>query len=312
MKKRHILIITLLVVIGVPVLIWGHRDIPLEVLKERYANADSRFVDIDGMPVHYRVEGNPADTIPLLLLHGTGSSLHTWDGWVQEMKSERRIIRMDLPAFGLTGPASTHEYTPELYQRVVIALLDEIGISRVDIAGNSLGGHIAWYTALKNPSRVRKLVLIDAVGYPLEKSDRPIAFKLATLPVLNKLLTFITPRSVVEQSVKDVYADDSRVTDELVQRYFELSLRPGNRQAFIDRSRPFEVDSAFAQIPTITHPTLILWGAEDYFVPIAMARAFERDLPNDTLVIVPNAGHVPMEELPEQTAEIVTGFLSKN
>jgi pimeloyl-ACP methyl ester carboxylesterase len=156
------------------------------------------------------------------------------------------------------------------------------------------------------------MVLIDAVGYPLEKSDRPIAFRLATLPVLNNLLTFITPRSVVEQSVKDVYADDSRVTDELVQRYFELSLRPGNRQAFIDRSRPFEVDSAFTQIPSIAHPTLILWGAEDYFVPIAMGRAFERDLPNDTLVIVPNAGHVPMEELPMETAGMVMGFLSKN
>lgn len=310
MKK---LILILFAVIGLviilPVLFWGHRDLPLEVLKQRYTNADSRFVDIDGMAVHYRVEGLASDTVPLLLLHGTGSSLHTWDGWVGFFQSSRKIIRLDLPAFGLTGPAPSRDYTPEMYQRVVVALLDSLHIPQVDIAGNSLGGHIAWYTALKHPERVRKLVLIDAVGYPLEKSEKPIAFKLAAIPVLNKLLTYITPRSVVEQSVWDVYADDARVTDELVDRYFDMTLRPGNRQAFIDRSRPFEVDDAFTRIPTIAQPTLILWGAEDFFVPISMGREFERDLPNDTLVIVPHAGHVPMEELPLETARIVSAFL---
>lgn len=311
MRKWYILASVVAAVVVVPVLLWGHRDIPLEVLKERYANADSRFIDIEGMAVHYRVEGNASDSVPLLLLHGTGSSLHTWDGWVKEMNNERRIIRMDLPAFGLTGPASTHEYTPELYQRVVIALLDALQVSRADIAGNSLGGHIAWYTALRNPDRVRNLVLIDAVGYPLERSEKPIAFKLAAIPVLNKILTYITPRSVVEQSVLDVYADDLRVTDGLVDRYFDLTLRPGNRQAFIDRSRPFDVDTAYKQISAIVQPTLIMWGGEDYFVPVSMARNFERDLPNDTLVIVPNAGHVPMEELPVETARIVMEFLNR-
>jgi pimeloyl-ACP methyl ester carboxylesterase len=195
---------------------------------------------------------------------------------------------------------------------VVVALLDSLKVPLVDIAGNSLGGHIAWYTALRHPDRVRKLVLIDAVGYPLNKSDRPIGFVLAGIPVLRNVLTYITPRSVVEQSVLDVYADDSRVTEELVDRYFDLTLRPGNRQAFIDRSRPFDVDSAYTRISSIVHPTLILWGAEDYFVPLSMAREFERDLSNDTLVIVPNTGHVPMEELPAETAGIAMGFFNKN
>ncbi len=312
MRTRYILLAAVGAVVVLPVLLWGHRDIPLEVLKARYANADSRFVPIEGMSVHYRVEGNASDSVPLLLLHGTGSSLHTWDGWVEVMQSSRKIIRMDLPAFGLTGPAPSRDYTPESYQRVVIALLDSLQVPQVDIAGNSLGGHIAWYTALKHPERVRKLVLIDAVGYPLEKSEPPLAFTLAVIPVLNKLLTYITPRSVVQQSVKDVYTDDSRITDELVDRYFDLTLRPGNRQAFIDRARPFDVDDAYTRIPTLTQPTLILWGAEDFFVPISMARNFEHDLPHDTLVIVPHAGHVPMEELPVETAGIAMGFFNKN
>lgn len=309
MKKRHILIITLLVIIGVPALIWGHRDIPLEVLKQRYANADSRFVSIEGMPVHNRVEGNPADTVPLLLLHGTGASLHTWDGWVGVMQGSRRIVRLDLPAFGLTGPTADGIYSAEMYQRVVIALLDSLGIDKADIAGNSLGGYIAWYTALHHPDRVRNLVLIDAAGYPLEQSEKPLAFRLAAIPGVNIIFKFITPRSVVEKSLTNLYVDDTKVTPALVDRYFELALRPGNRQAFLDRAKTIPSDTSYRRMSTITHRTLILWGAEDYFIPGSMAHRFARDLPNDTLVIVPNTGHVPMEELPEYTAQLALEFL---
>ncbi len=292
-------------------LIWGHRDIPLEVLKAKYANSESKYMTIEGMPVHYRLEGNPADTVPLLLLHGTGASLHTWNGWVDVFKSSRKILRLDLPAFGLTGPTTDGIYSADMYQRVIIALLDSLGISKADVAGNSLGGYIAWYTALHHPDRVRKLVLLDAVGYPLEDSNKPIAFRLAAVPVLNLMFKFITPRFIVEQSLLNLYVEDEKVTPELVDRYFELALRPGNRQAFIDRAKYIPMDSAFTRISTIEQPTLILWGAEDYFVPISMAREFARDLPNDTLVIVPNTGHVPMEELPLETARIVMAFLDK-
>ncbi|MBS1542470.1 MAG: alpha/beta hydrolase [Bacteroidetes bacterium] len=311
MKKQHILLIALAAVIITPLVLWGHRDIPLEVLKQKYANADSRFISIEGMPVHYRVEGNMADSIPLLLLHGTGASLHTWDGWVDRMKSSKKIIRLDLPAFGLTGPAPSREYTPEMFQRVVIALLDSLNVHLVDIAGNSLGGRIAWYTTLRHPDRVRKLILIDAVGYPMQQGNQPLAFRLATIPILNKVLTFITPRSVVKSTLLNLYSDDTKVTDDLVDRYFELALRPGNRQAFIDRARPYDGDSAYTRIPRIKQPTLILWGEEDYFVPISMARQFERDLPNDTLVAVPHCGHMPMEELPDETSALVLDFLNK-
>lgn len=264
---------------------------------------------IESMPVHYRVEGNPADTVPLLLIHGTGASLHTWDGWVDTLGLSRRIVRLDLPAFGLTGPTADGLYSAEMYRRVVVTLLDSLGIVKVDVAGNSLGGYIAWHMALHYPERVRKLVLIDAVGYPLEQSEKPIAFRLAAVPVINQVFKYITPRSIVEQSLVNLYVDDAKVTPELVDRYFELALRPGNRQAFLDRARNIPMDTAYTRIATLTHPTLILWGAEDYFVPISMARAFERDLPNDTLVIVPNTGHVPMEELPLETARIVMAFL---
>lgn len=309
MKNRYVFLGILASLVVLTAGLWGYRDIPLDVLKQKYTNEHSQFMVIRKMPVHFRVEGNPTDTIPLLLLHGTGASLHTWDGWVSEMQTTERIIRLDLPAFGLTGPTADGAYSMEVFRDVVIHLLDSLGVPRVDIAGNSLGGYVAWYVALHHPERVRKLVLIDAVGYPLENSSKPIAFRLAAVPVINKVFTYITPRFIVRNSILDLYADKSKVTEELVDRYFELSLRAGNRQAFLDRARSFTPDSSYTLVRTITQPTLILWGEEDHFVPSSVAARFHDDLPYDTLVIMPHNGHMPMEESPKASARIAMKFL---
>lgn len=309
MKKRYVV---LAILVGLTTLVaglWGYRDISLDVLKGKYANEQSRFIAINNMPVHFRLEGNPSDTIPLLLLHGTGASLHTWDGWVNEMQKTERILRLDLPAFGLTGPSVDGQYSMEIFSDVVTQLLDSLGLSRVDIAGNSLGGYIAWYVALHHPERVRKMVLIDAVGYPMDDNRKPIAFKLAGMPIINKIFTYITPRFIVRNSILDLYADKSKVSEELVNRYFELSLRAGNRQAFLDRASSFTPDSSYLHINAITQPTLILWGEEDRFVPSTVANRFHEDLPHDTLVIMPHNGHMPMEESPAASARIVMKFL---
>ncbi len=312
MNKRYIVLSAFVLALAVTIGFWGYRDIPLEILREKYANSDSRFFQIQGMPVHVRMEGNPTDSIPLLLLHGTGASLHTWDGWVSEMKSTKRIIRLDLPAFGLTGPTPDGRYAMDMFLNVLLDVLDTLGVRQVDLAGNSLGGYIAWYTALHSPERVRKLILIDAVGYPLTESAKPIAFKLAGVPYVNRVFTYITPRFIVRNSILDLYADKAKVSENLVDRYFELSLRPGNRQAFLDRSASFSMDSSYMRMPSILHPTLILWGKEDHFVPESMALLFHRDLTNDTLIVLPENGHMPMEESPVLTAAIVLEFLSKN
>lgn len=311
MKKWYYAIALLTVLLISMIGFWGHRDIPLEVLSQKYANQHSRFLNIQGMRVHIRAEGNANDSIPLLLLHGTGASLHTWDGWVEEMKTAKWIIRIDLPAFGLTGPTMNGAYTMDMFRTVVIQVLDSLGINRVDIAGNSLGGYIAWYMALHHPGRVRKLVLLDAVGYPMNNGNKPIAFRLASIPGINAIFRFITPRFIVRNSIRDLYADKAKVDEVLVDRYFELSLRPGNRQAFLDRSRSFAFDSSYMQIPKITQPTLILWGKQDFFVPESVAHLFHRDLPHDTLIIMPNNGHMPMEESPAESARIALDFLKK-
>jgi pimeloyl-ACP methyl ester carboxylesterase len=185
------------------------------------------------------------------------------------------------------------------------------GVRQCVLAGNSLGGQSAWNFALPHPETVHKLVLIDASGYPVQSTRVPIAFRIARIPGLNKILTFITPRFVVKSSVENVYADKAQVSEALVDRYFELSLRKGNRQALVDRMQmPYDT-SQIRKIPNIRQPTLILWGESDGLIPLEIAYRFQQDLPNDTLVVLRNSGHVPMEENPRESLAVVLDFIGK-
>ncbi len=312
-KVKKLLTIWLIVAVAsiiLMIIFFGKSDIPLDELKAKYADASSQFLTLQGMEVHYRDEGNPQDTLPLVLLHGTSSSLHTYDEWTKALTPSRRVIRMDLPAFGLTGPHPLRDYSMERYAEFVKEFLDALNIQTCILGGNSLGGNITWNFALKYPERAKKLILIDASGYPIRPESVPIAFKLANTPIANKLLTFITPRFMAEASVMNVYADKNKVTDELVDRYFELTLRKGNRQGLVDRMTMPIDHSAHLKIPTIAQPTLLLWGEQDYLVPIESAYRFQEDLPYDTLVILPNLGHVPMEEDPVKSLEPVLDFIN--
>lgn len=301
-------------VLGLLVLIsalFGYRDKPVEELKLKYAQSPSAFIKMDGMDVHYRDEGNAFDTLPLVLIHGTSSSLHTFDEWTNALKSTRRIVRMDIPAFGLTGPFPDRNYSINHYVAFMEHLLQSKGIKRCILGGNSLGGQIAWHFTAKNPDIVEKLILIDAAGYPLDSKSVPLAFTLARDPIANKFMTFITPRFLAKSSVENVYDDKTKVSESLVDRYFELTLREGNRQALVDRmSVPIDTSGIFL-IKNIQTPTLVLWGENDLLIPVKNAHLFHNDLPNDTMVILKNAGHVPMEENPKESLEAVLEFLRK-
>lgn len=310
--------ITTVVLLTIGLIAFWRSDIPIEELKIKYTNQQSKFVEIDGMNVHYRDEGNKNDTIPLVLIHGTGASLHTWEGWVNELSDSRRIISMDLPAYGLTGPNPSRDYSIDFYTQFINKLLAKLSIKQAIICGNSLGGSIAWNYALAYPEKVSKLILVDAGGYQTKPKSVPIMFRLARMPIINNIFKVILPRSAVESSVKNVYAQDNKVNDTLIDRYLELSLREGNRQAFLDRMVTFspKINDTYsrkiAQIKDIQAPTLILWGAEDGLIPTDVAQKFHKDLPNNTLVILPNLGHTPMEEDPQRTVEVVKKFLDEN
>ncbi len=283
------------------------RDLPAEVLEAEYADTASQFLEIDGARLHLKDEG-PRDGEPLLLLHGTGASLHTWNGWVEALGSSFRIIRFDLPGFGLTGPNQDRDYRITRYVQTTKALLDHLGISSADVAGNSLGGHVAWRLALDHPTRVRRLVLIDSAGYA-SIDGRPVnVLDAGKVPFTRSILRRVTPKSMIAQGLRDVYVDDSKVTPPLIERHYRMLLRQGNRDAMIDRLNATWEDRE-ADLPNVSQPTLIQWGAQDTWIPVAVAARFEQSLPNARLIIYDNGGHVPMEELPEVTSRDARAFL---
>ncbi len=218
---------------------------------------------------------------------------------------------MDLPAFGLTGPFPDRNYSIDHYVDFLTQFLKQLGIKKCIVAGNSLGGQIAGAFAIQHPEMVEKLVLVDAAGYKFESKSAPIAFRLARIPVVNKLLTFITPKFMARASVENVYFDKSKVADSLVDRYFELTLRAGNRQALVDRLTSGIDTFDVKDIRSIQQPTLVMWGDQDMLIPVSNAFRFHDDLPNDTLIILKQVGHVPMEEAPGKSLEALMVFLKK-
>ncbi|MEM9919609.1 MAG: alpha/beta hydrolase [Bacteroidota bacterium] len=282
-----------------------HSDKSVVQLKEKYAYSDSRFMEIDGAEVHYRVSGVGP---PLLLLHGTAASLHTWEGWTKELKDSFQIISVDLPAFGLTGPHPKRSYLIESYVKFVEQFVQDLSLERFHLAGNSLGGRIAWNYTLKNPTKVDRLILIDATGF-LQEKERPLSFRLAQHDLGAWILLRFTPRALVHQSLREVYGKDELIEESLVDRYFEMLLRPGNRQAFIDRARTINAINV-DRLKEIQQPTLIMWGALDEWVNPKDAFQFKERIPNTRIANFPTAGHVPMEEIPVLTAEVARQFLS--
>jgi len=288
-------------------------DRSLESLVARWAPAPSDFIElkVDGATqlVHLRDEGPRADLHPIVLLHGTSASLHTWEGWVRALKSERRVITVDLPGFGLTGPNASGDYSDAQYLRFVGALLDHLQLDSVVLGGNSLGGEIAWEFALQAPLRVSALILVDAGGLAFTPQSVPLGFTLARLPVLRELMRELLPRQLIERSVRSVYGDPDKVSAPLVDRYFELTLREGNRAALLQRAKQMEPGQYADRLSTLKQPTLILWGGRDRLIPPDSAQIFRREIAGSRLVTFDELGHVPQEEDPARTVAAVQDFL---
>lgn len=304
--KRILLTFCLLLVLGfVAIMTQFRADIARDEMIKRYAQAPSQFMTLAGQEIHFRDEGSgPA----LLLLHGMGASLHTWDQWTLALQDSFRIIRVDLPAYGLTGPHPTHDYSLAAYTRFVDDFIERLGLDAVSIAGNSLGGAIAWSYAAAHPDKVNKLILIDAWGFPDPNRKPTLGVRLAQTPILQNIVRYVTPRSLIAKSIYEVYGDTSKVQESLIDRYYEMMLAEGNREAFIARQdSPFPFDKE--RLAAIYHPTLLQWGEEDSWIPLAIGDSFMRALPNAKMISYPGVGHLPMEESPQQTVMDARHFL---
>ena len=310
-KGFKILLVTsgaFFLIVALLLIVYFQPDIPVDQLKAKYAKYPSQFVDLMGMTVHYRDEGPSGDTVPLVLLHGTSSSLLTWDACTKEWAKEHRVIRMDLPGFGLTGPNPENDYSIETYVVFLEEFLRERNVAQCYLAGNSLGGLIATHSAAAYPNKVKKAILIDPAGYPFRHSKGSLGFTLGKIPIVKNILTLVTPLSLVRKSVEDVYGDKTLVTDALVEQYRDMTCREGNRNALLVRLNSKQ-EGDTTRVSKLTMPTLVIWGALDQLIPLANAYKFQRDLPMDTLVVLPGVGHIPMEESPERVIKLVDGFI---
>ena len=305
-------VISIVVLVAVVFTFYGQKDIPVEKIKAKYGNAASQYLPLMGMQVHYRDEGNPADSTPLVLIHGTSSSLHTWDSLVAIMltQNKKRIIRFDLPAFGITGPNPENYYAGDYYVRFLDSFLNVMHIQKCALAGNSLGGSIAWRYTVAHPEKIDKLILIDASGYPLKNEKGSLGFKLATIPIINNLLLVVTPKFLIRKSLETVFYDNQLISDAIVTRYYEMLLREGNRAATLSLFKNRTSISA-EPIKTITRPTLILWGDQDQLISVDNAYLFQKDIQGSALTIYKNVGHTPMEEAPQRVAASLESFLNK-
>jgi pimeloyl-ACP methyl ester carboxylesterase len=287
----------------------GMRSIPLDMLEDEYEKPNSRYMEIDGVRMHYTKEGKGP---PVLLLHGVRASLHTWDGWVPLLKENFTVIRVDIPGFGLSESfADDDKYTPEYAVEFIEKARKKFGYEKMHIVGNSLGGFLAWYYATKFPERVEKLVLIDPASYP---QDLPFIIGLASGHVFGAAAQLSSPRFIVKRNIRKVYGNPDNVSDETIDRYHALLLREGHRHSMVQYFRVLkkyaDTEELVQHIPEIKAPTLLMWGEKDRWVPSTLIERWQHDLPQLELKTYPEAGHIPMEEYPEETARDAFAFLA--
>ena len=282
-------------------------DADRAALEARYAAPPSTFVTLEGVRLHVRDTG-PRNGPPVLLLHGFGSSLHSWDQWAALLEADRRVIRLDLPGFGLTGADPTGDYSDLRAVALLEGLLDRLGVAQADVVGSSMGGRIAWRFAAERPARVRKLVLMAPDGFASAgfTYDRP-----AGVPLLMRALPYTLPMPLLRGGVAPAYADAASLTESALERYRDMMIAPGVRAAILDRMATHVLVPPEPFLRRIAAPVLLLWGESDRMVPAAHAADYARELPDSRTVVLPGLGHVPMEEDPARALAPVTAFLGE-
>ncbi|PIT82851.1 alpha/beta fold hydrolase [Limnohabitans sp. 15K] len=281
-------------------------DIPSSELKLRYSAAYQQVVDVDGLNIHYKDTG-PRDGPVLLLLHGFGSSLQTWDVWSSQLEQNFRVIRLDLPGFGLTGPSPVNDYSEKNDLATLTRFVNKLGLSSFSVIGHSMGGKMAWGLAAAEPDRVKALVLMAPDGFPDAKD---IGSKPYEMPSVMGLMKFCLPKLLVRKSIEPAFFNTNALTDHLVNRYYDMLRAPGVRAAILDRGNQTVYTDPVPRLKRITAPTLLIWGEQDRLIPSSNAKSYAGVLPVSKTVLLPNLGHLIQEEQPEVGLRQVTEFLT--
>ena len=317
MKILKYLILTPIFLLGCSAMILYKGDIPKDVVDARYTSPDSQFSELGDLGrVHYRDEGR-RQAPPIILLHGSNASLHTFEPWVTRLKDKFRVVTIDLPGHGLTGEVPTGDYSNEAMVAVVNELANKLGLDHFVIGGNSMGGSIALRYALDHPNKITGLVLINSSGFMRKRiqnddSQGVLAFRLLKNPWFRAIGEVMDPYYFVSQGLEAAFHQQAVVTEAMVMRYYDLALREGTRKATMKRFSATEDKKYQAQdLARINVPTLLMWGKEDAVAPFAFASGYETLIPDISTAYYDGVGHIPMEEVPEISAADLIAFMGK-
>ena len=281
-------------------------DLPRAMLEAKYGVRPSDYLDVAGVRLHVRDTG-PRAAPAVILLHGFGSSLQTWDAWAAGLATDHRVIAYDMPGFGLTGTDPTGDYTDERNVAVLLALMDKLGLPRASLIGNSLGGKIAWNFTVAHQDRVEKLVLVSPDGFASTGFDYE---KPPSVPFVLRILPYTLPKFLMRLNVQPAFGDQAALSAAMLDRYYDMLLAPGVRQAVIDRLPQVILHDPVNLLPKITVPVLLVWGERDAMIPFSNSADYMKLLPHAKLAAFPGIGHVPQEEAPALTLGVVRAFLN--
>ena len=282
-------------------------DLSREALLQSYSRAGTYPVKVGEQSVFVHDSG-PKEAPSLVLLHGFGASLQTWDAWAGELEKDKRVLRFDVPGFGLSGPAANNDYSDAAEVTRLLALLDQLGLQQVALGGHSMGGRIAWNFAVAHPERVSHLILVSPDGFPDPNSASENTYKVS--PLLG-LMHYSLPAWALKMGVAPAYGDESLLTPQVLRRYHDMMRAPGVRAAAMERMRQSRNIDPVPLLQSLKMPVLLVWGEKDAFIPISNAQDYLKVIPQATLVSIPNAGHVVHEEAPMASVQAVQAFLAQ-
>lgn len=285
--------------------------VPYDKLRATWGTPQSRYADLgQGLVIHYREDG-PANAPVVFLVHGYGDSHFTWEGWTPILSQHYRVLAIDLPGHGLTEAPRTYQLKPDDLADLVVATADKIGVQKFSIAGNSLGGAVAWETAARHPDRVQNLILVDAGGWPSppSKTKPPLAFQIIGSPLGREALKHIDNKPLIRQGVRGEVGNPAVITDAFIDRWAALQLAPGHRDILLNANLGGVAAATPDLISAIKAPTLILWGEVDPLINKSSADKFHQYISDSKVILYPKVGHLPQVEIPQQSAGDAVAFL---
>lgn len=303
-----LLVLAAVLFVTVAIALWVYQDIPAAELEAKYAGPTSRFINVAGLRIHYRDEGSgPA----IVLLHANFGNLIGWDPWVGALKDAYRVIRLDMTSHGLTGPDPSGDYSQERTLEVVEKFIDAMDLKRFSIGGTSMGGTVAVHYTHKHPDRIENLILLSPGS--LEGKERKSGPR-GEVPDAAYILKYIMPRAVPEFMLRSGYGDRNKLTDEVIDRWYDMWMREGNREAQLDRLKQYQPGDIEAIIRELRAPTLLMWGEANTTAKFEQAARFQTLLENVeslTFISYPGVGHMAVQEAGDETGRDVRAFLDR-